>query len=273
MLEDLEPLTPVHFFALGAECHHYSGRKELPLPKKHLLSDLSDLTGDQTFAEVSLGWSKKGITATIRVSRSTIEPFFPDFTAGDSVEFFIDTRDVKTSGSNTRFCHHFYFLPLPVQTNGESIQAGEVTRFRTDDSHELCDSSLLYVACERERKKNVSVQRVSRLKGSSCCDSSGSLRRVNSQSAIDEEQNYGDGAAGRDKGTGKPSERLQKYTLQLFIPAVALHGYDPSQFDRLGFTYRINRYDDTPQHFSASSEDFSIEQYPSTWASLKLIKE
>ena len=216
MLEELEPLTPVHFFALGADCHHYSGRKELHLPKKYLLPDLSDLTGDQTFAEVAFGWSKQGITATIRVSRSSIEPFFPDFTAGDSIEFFIDTRDVKTSGSNTRFCHHFYFLPLPVQTNGESVQAGEATRFRTDDSHDLCDGSLFYVACERERKR---------------------------------------------------------YTLQLFIPAEALHGYDPSQFDRIGFTYRINRYDGTPQHFSASSEDFSIEQHPSAWASLKLIKE
>ncbi len=30
-------------------------------------------------------------------------PFFPNVNQGDSFELFIDTRDVKTSGYNTRF--------------------------------------------------------------------------------------------------------------------------------------------------------------------------
>ncbi|NGX54380.1 MAG: hypothetical protein K1000chlam4_01106, partial [Chlamydiae bacterium] len=55
----------------------------------------------------------------------------------------------------------------------------------------------------------VSAQEVSHLKGSSSCVRSGSLRRVNSQGAIDEEQSFGDGAAGRDKEMGKPPERIR----------------------------------------------------------------
>ena len=216
MLEELEPLTPVNFFAISSDCHHYSGRKEIPLPKKYLLPDLSELTGDTTFAEISLGWSQKGLFATIIINKTTLQPFFPDFTAGDSVEFFIDTRDVKTSSFNTRFCHHFFFLPLPISTNGEMIQAGEITRFRTEDAHELCNPTLLKVTCGQEKRKTV---------------------------------------------------------MQLFIPSEALVGYDPSQFARIGFTYRINRYDEPPQHFSASSEDFAIEQNPQSWATLQLLKD
>lgn len=60
------------------------------------------------------------------------------------------------------------------------------------------------------------------------------------------------------------------YHLDLFIPAHCLHGYDPDQFDRLGFTYRINRPGDDPQHFAVCSKDFQVEQQPSLWASLRL---
>ncbi len=35
--------------------------------------------------------------------------------------------------------------------------------------------------------------------------------------------------------------RKEGYDLRIFIPALCLNGYDPKQFDRLGFTYRINR--------------------------------
>ncbi len=60
------------------------------------------------------------------------------------------------------------------------------------------------------------------------------------------------------------------YHLDIFIPAHCLHGYDPDQFDRLGFTYRINRPGEEPQHFAVCSRDYQIEQQPSLWASLRL---
>jgi hypothetical protein len=61
------------------------------------------------------------------------------------------------------------------------------------------------------------------------------------------------------------------YVVKIFIPKDCLHGYDvASQFDRLGFSYRVNRADGESQHFAAASEDFKIEQYPSLWNTLKL---
>jgi len=64
----------------------------------------------------------------------------------------------------------------------------------------------------------------------------------------------------------------KSYSLHLFIPSFALFGYDPLQFDRLGFTYRINRFYGDPQYFSVAEDDFSIEQTPALWASLRLTK-
>jgi hypothetical protein len=61
------------------------------------------------------------------------------------------------------------------------------------------------------------------------------------------------------------------YILKIRIPAVCLFGYDPFQFQRLGFTYRINRANLPAQHFAVSSEEFNIEQQPSLWATLKLV--
>ena len=210
MFESL--LNPVHFFAFQIDCHPTNAGK---LEKKHLLPDLSSFHGSLPFAEVAIGWHEKGIHLTVSVQGRFDQPTFPHIGSADSIELFIDTRDVKTAGFPTRFCHHFYFLPDPVEDNGESIQAEEITHFRTDDKHELCDASLLQVSSEKEKKR----------------------RRVN-----------------------------------IFIPSDCLHGYDPTQFDRLGFTYRINRIDGSEQNFSANETDFSIESQPSLWASLKLVK-
>ncbi len=208
--EELIPLTPVHFFAIQADCYYVKGKL---LEKKHFLPDLSLFHGTSPFARVALGWNEEGIVATVYVNGPFEQSTFPDFRIGDSIELFFDTRDVKTRGYPTRFCHHFYFLPTPVATNGEDVQAGEITRFRTEDRHDLCDCSALVV--ERESKKKGQM-------------------------------------------------------ITILIPIQCLYGYDPSQFDRLGFTYRINRGRERVQYFSANDEDFTLEQQPSFWASLKL---
>lgn len=64
----------------------------------------------------------------------------------------------------------------------------------------------------------------------------------------------------------------KNYEMEIFIPAHCLQGYDPASFDRIGFTYRIHRYKGTPQHFSLSSQHFTLEQHPRLWASFKFIQ-
>lgn len=204
-------LTPINFFALSSDCHYLPDIKMAPAFSTHLLPNTSHLCHEYAFAKVAMGWNEAGLAFQIQVDQPLVKANFPDLQRGDSVELFIDTRDLKSAGFNTRFCHHFYFLPEPV---GEQL-CGEITHFRTEDCHPLCDPHLLQ--CETYSGK-------------------------------------------------------KDYKLKIFIPAQCLYGYDSKQFDRVGFTYRINRMGGKPQHFSVVSQDYQIEQQPSLWSSIRLVK-
>lgn len=204
-------LSPSSFTSIHFYCERYSGpTRPTPLTKEYELCDLAALNDDESFANCYLGWGEEGLWFSCRVNQALSQSFYPEIAQGDSVELFIDTRDIKTSGFNTRFCHHFFFLP--EESNGHI--AGELTRFRTEDVHEWCDAKELRVHTDK---------------------------------------------------------KSSHYQLSAFIPEHCLHGFDPIQFDRIGFTYRINRCMEAAQHFSVSSNDYSIEQQPSLWASVRLL--
>lgn len=208
--DEFPGLAPINFFNAAAKLHRIASKGELE-EEKFRLPDTSLLCGEEKpFAAVFLGWSEEGLYGRVVVDQPCQGSFYPDIAKGDSVEFFIDTRDVKTSGYNTRFCHHFYFLPEAV----EGHHAGEATRFRTEEAHQHCDPALLKVSAK---------------------------------------------------------QRKGRYELELFIPAECLHGYDPQQFDRIGFAYRINRPDGPSQHFSALSDEYKLQEQPSLWSSLKMV--
>lgn len=215
--DELIPITPVNFFQISAECHQLPIQKGSSFPRltkqnyrKYLLPDTSSLCAEEPFASVAIGWQPEGVELYVLVDHPFRKAVHPDVERGDSVEVFIDTRDVKTAGFNTRFCHHFFFLAEGV----EGHFAGEITHFRTEDVHPLCDPNDLKV------------------------------KTINQKGG---------------------------YALHIFIPSHCLHGYDPEQFNRLGFSYRINRAEGFPQHFSVVTEDYQIDQQPSLWGSLKLI--
>lgn len=214
--EDFQPLTPVNFIQISADCKALPAAEKFPVLskqnyKKYLLPDTSRLCAEEAFGEVSMGWSRDGIELYIKVDEKFKQAYYPEVDRGDSIELFFDTRDVKTASFNTRFCHHFFFFAEGV----EGKFAGEITRFRTEDVHPLCDAKDLKVKSE--------------------CKS-------------------------------------DFYSINIFIPSHCLIGYDPDQFNRLGFSYRINRSEGYPQHFSVVTEDYQIDQQPSLWASLKLVK-
>lgn len=216
MLFDLSPLTPVNCFEFQFRCSYIGLTDPFPrLSRKnrgvYTLPDLSPLCHEEPFAEGAIGWNEEGLELLFKVDHHCEQCAYPDITRGDSLELFIDTRDVKTSGYNTRHCHHFFFLPEAV----EGHQKGEITRFRTEDRHELCDPSLLGLVVETV------------------------------------------GA---------------EYDLHVWIPKECLVGFDPEQFNRIGFAYRVNRYGDSPQHFCVSSEDYKLEEQPSLWSHCRLEK-
>ena len=62
------------------------------------------------------------------------------------------------------------------------------------------------------------------------------------------------------------------YTLQAYIPAAALSGFDPSEHPRLGFTYAVVDRELGWQTFTMGPE-FPIDEDPSLWGSLDLARD
>jgi hypothetical protein len=201
------PIAPLHFFRL-----HVDLKEGKQASSKSLLPDTSDLLGEDHFADVGIAWHEMGLSVHLHAYKPFEEALYPKFTQADAIELFFDTRDLKEGGFSNRFCHHFLILPQEVQ----GVQALELTRFRTEDSHPLCEPEKIAISFRATSKE---------------------------------------------------------YFLDLHFPAEILHGYDPHQFDRLGFTYTIHRAGGAPQNFSLSSDYVSIAQNPSLWASCSLKRE
>lgn len=204
-------LSPIDFLALSADCFYQPLQSPEFLSARHQLAPTSALSGEELFAQIAVGWNEEGLAFQVAIAKRFEKAFYPDVHRGDSVELFIDTRDMKRAGFNTRFCHHFFFFGEPV----EDKLCGEITRFRTEDIHEWCNPKDLQLTTHLKQ---------------------------------------------------------HRYELQIFIPGSCLHGYAPDQFDRLGFSYRINRFLGEPQHFSLVSSEYQIDQQPSLWSSLRLLR-
>lgn len=109
--------------------------------KSYLFPQLASLYEEESFTDVYGAYSPEGLYFHVEVFAPIAQTFYPEVSRGDSFELFIDTRNVKTSAFNTKFCHHFFFLPHEAS----SMQKGEITRFRGEHSHPLCDPSDLHL--------------------------------------------------------------------------------------------------------------------------------
>lgn len=203
----------MEFFSLQMKVSKYSKSFEKnPFSKDFLLPNFSHLLDEDDLAKVGISFDLEGIYISVLIEKPFEDVFFPDIEKGDALEIFIDTRDLKSSSLLTKFSHHFVVLPKPI---GE-LAACEMTKFRSEDSHPLCDPKLLQTKIEFGKKE---------------------------------------------------------YKIYLHIPSEALFGYDPRNFQRMGFTYRIHRKGGQPLHFNVSSSDYKIEKHPHLWASLVLGSE
>jgi hypothetical protein len=209
LLEHMSPLLPADFFTCRfsiPECKDFS----IPLQKAgEKVPEMSELLVEEKFASLFLSWNEEGLLGRVIVDKPFESSFFPDFEKGDALELFIDTRDHKKKGFASRFCHRFVFLPAEV--NG--IQAQEITKFRSEDTHPLCEASDLMVSSTFEKTS---------------------------------------------------------YTLFFQIKTNALCGYDPGEFDRIGFAYSLHRFKGKPQQFPTSAAYFDLAQSPKLWASVLL---
>lgn len=137
--DDLPALSPVQFFGVGSDCFYL--KEKAKLDRDFLLPSMSDLLNEESFADVYVGWSVDKLSFLIRVKSPFQSTGDGDFRKGDSVELFLDTRDLKTKGVISRFCHHFVFFPVQMQ----NFYGREITRFRGEDIHRLCHPEDLQV--------------------------------------------------------------------------------------------------------------------------------
>ncbi len=112
-----ESLLPKRFlYRFSTPCLHrdpiWTGEPE-NLDARYRLTGFSELEGRPMFAEVRAAWSEAGLAFTVVVRGKRQAPWCrgnrPE--DSDSVQFWIDTRDVHNVHRATRFCHAFLFLP------------------------------------------------------------------------------------------------------------------------------------------------------------------
>jgi hypothetical protein len=146
--EDLPAISPLHLFAISVPCFYM---KEFGLPKSAYLLPTNDvLTGGRSFAEVYAAWNEGALYFHFEVNAPFQVSDVNDFRKGDSIELFIDTRDLKTKGIVSRFCHHFVFFADPCIGK-------EVTRFRGDENHPLAISEELTVSSQTSKRGKYTV--------------------------------------------------------------------------------------------------------------------
>ena len=200
MLDDVE-LSPLDFGDFSSDLS-FCEDLELRLTEAHLLPALGASWIQFSPFKVYAAWHHSGLTFDLSLSNR-------DLCSSLVLDVFVDTRDVKSSGYNSRFCHYFKF------DLKEDSKAGlECTHFRSEDKHELSSPENLKVFYKKSG---------------------------------------------------------QKTRYKCIVAADALHGFDPLEGQRIGFTYRVTIGEEIYDYFS-SSKDFNIEEQPSQWGSMRLVK-
>jgi hypothetical protein len=113
------------------------------------LPDLAELSGDVSFADVSVGWTDEGLYLAVLVTGlAAVEVDAARPLRGDGLQVWVDTRDVRDAHRASRYCHHFYFLP----GKGRRKPAAGQIRIRRARAHgRACDPGELSVASRTGR--------------------------------------------------------------------------------------------------------------------------
>lgn len=153
MFENLPSLNVLNFFNVKIDCHKLISREKL-LNKKYLVKSFSYLFDEEDLVKVYMAWDEKGLYFIFDVSQPFTKASL-EFKKTDSVEIFIDTRSLKTKGYITKFCHHFVFFAQEA----DGRKGYEVSRFRADDMHKLCDpQDLIVEAVDKPKAYLLSIE-------------------------------------------------------------------------------------------------------------------
>jgi hypothetical protein len=186
------------------------------LEEQYRLPSLAELENRASPAEVRAAWSETGLAFWVRVAGKRQPPWCratrPE--DSDSVQVWIDTRDVHNVHRAGRFCHRFVFLPCGA-------------------GRRLDEPAAQWLPINRAREQP---------------------RPIEPKQLMVRSETRADG-----------------YTLEAFIPADALTGFDPQEHPRLGFTYAVIDRELGEQTLGVGSP-MPYQEDPSLWATLELTK-
>jgi hypothetical protein len=106
-------------------------------PEAARLPALCELDHAKPFADVYAGWNRDGLFVGVRVRGKSKPPSCEtdQFWRGDNVRVMTDMRDTRNIRRATRFCQHFYLLPVGGGKSGKTaIGGGAKINRATEDS-------------------------------------------------------------------------------------------------------------------------------------------
>ncbi|OGN61429.1 MAG: hypothetical protein A3F40_01285 [Chlamydiae bacterium RIFCSPHIGHO2_12_FULL_27_8] len=128
-------INALNFFDLSLDIYKFESIAKL-VSKKYLLPSFSNLLEEEEFAKVYIAYASDGIYLHFEINAPFTKGSMQETSKGDLIEIFIDSRALKTKGYLTKYSHHFVFV-------ADEEFGNEVTRFKFDDMHDICDRKFL----------------------------------------------------------------------------------------------------------------------------------
>lgn len=140
------------FFSLACTCPHLGTSPAIDGSLKEWgdesrLPDVMGMGGGEAFAEVYAGWNSEGLFFAVDVKGNgtpEVQPKRP--VRGDSLQIWIDTRDVRNAHRASRYCHHFFFLPMGKGRGQKQPMAGQLRIRRARAQSAPCDPQAIGIS-------------------------------------------------------------------------------------------------------------------------------
>jgi hypothetical protein len=149
-------LLPTRFlFRFSAPCRYRDPlwtAQGANLDESYRLPQLLELEGRPAWAEVRAAWSEAGLAFAAHVRGKQQPPWCREsrLDDSDSLQVWIDTRDVHSVHRATRFCHRFIFLPCGGGSRLERPLAGVLPINRAREEHHPIQVESLRTSCQRQ---------------------------------------------------------------------------------------------------------------------------
>jgi hypothetical protein len=149
------PLLPTRFlFRFSAPCRHHDplwNDKGARLGEKHRLIGLAELEGETAWADVRAAWNESGLAFAVHVQGKHQPPWCREAKPedSDSLQIWIDTRDVHNVHRASRFCHRFVFLPSGAGRKLDQPVAQTLPINRAKELPQPVRDGLLKVRCDK----------------------------------------------------------------------------------------------------------------------------